>query len=81
MNAWSESLKNDGKVTFYADPEGEFTRAINQELDLTAGGLGKRSQRYSMYVDNGKVVHQMVESSPGDLKESTAEVLLASLKK
>lgn len=81
MNAWENSLNNEGKVQFWADPNGEFARSINQEIDLTAGGLGKRSTRYAFIVDNGTVVNQMVEKSPGDLIETTAEALLAALKK
>jgi peroxiredoxin len=81
MSAWEGSLNNNGKVKFLADPNGEFTRGINQEIDLTAGGLGKRSQRYSFLADNGNVVAQMVEKSPGDLVETTADAMLAALKK
>lgn len=81
MSAWETSLNAGGKVKFYADPNGDFTRGVHQEVDLTAGGLGKRSQRYSFYADNGKVTHQMVEKSPGDLTESTADAMLAALKK
>jgi peroxiredoxin len=81
MSAWESSLGAGGKIKFYADPTGEFTRGVGQEIDLTAGGLGKRSQRYAFYADNGKVVHQMVEKSPGDLTESTADAMLAALKK
>lgn len=81
MDAWGISLNSNDKIKFFADPAGEFTRAVDQELDLTAGGLGKRSQRYSFLADNGKVVHQMVEKSPGDLTETTAEAMLAALQK
>lgn len=81
MNAWKNSLNVGDKVQFYADPAGDFTRGLGQELDLTAGGLGKRSQRYAFYAENGKVLHQMVEKSPGDLNESSAEAVLNALKK
>lgn len=81
MNAWADAMASHGRVHFLADPTGEFTRAVGQELDLTAGGLGKRSQRYAFFAEDGKVLHQMVEKSPGDLQETTAEAMLNKLKK
>lgn len=81
MSAWADAMASHGKVQFLADPNGEFTRAVGQEVDLTAGGLGKRSSRYCIFVENGKVLHQMVENSPGDLKETTAENMLSKLKR
>lgn len=79
MNAWADAMASHNRVHFLADPSGDFTRAIGQELDLTSGGLGKRSQRYAFFADNGKVIHQMVEKSPGDLSESSAENMLSKL--
>src|ERR1700759_2753566 len=55
MGAWGKDQKADGKVHMLADPEGAFTRAVDLEMDLSKAGLGKRSQRYSMIVDNGVV--------------------------
>lgn len=81
MAAWADAMASHGKVHFLADPLGEFTRGVNQEIDLTAGGLGKRSQRYCFFAENGKVLHQMVEKSPGDLQESTADAMLNKLKR
>src|ERR1700753_2704060 len=55
MGAWGKDQKAEDKVMMLADGSGDFTRAVDLELDATKGGLGKRSQRYSMLVDNGVV--------------------------
>src|ERR1700677_4571763 len=52
MGAWGKDQKTEGKVMMLADGSGDFTRAVDLELDATKAGLGKRSQRYSMLVDN-----------------------------
>src|SRR5450432_810569 len=61
MGAWGKDQKTEGKVTMLADGSGDFTRAVDLELDATRNGLGKRSQRYSMLVDNGVVKALHVE--------------------
>src|SRR6202171_1500663 len=48
MGAWGKDQKTEGKVMMLADGSGDFTRAVDLELDATKAGLGKRSQRYSM---------------------------------
>jgi peroxiredoxin len=78
MGAWGKDQKADGKVTMLADGSGDFTRAVGLELDLTRMGLGKRSQRYSMLVDNGVVKALHVEQ-PGQFEVSSAETMLKSL--
>src|SRR6185437_2062037 len=55
MGAWGEQQKAGDKVMMLADGNGDFTRAMGLELDATKFGMGKRSQRYSMVVDNGVV--------------------------
>ena len=57
---------------------GDFTRKVGLELDLTARGMGVRSQRYAMVVDNGVVKHLFVEA-PGKFEVSSADHVLASL--
>ncbi|XP_049851480.1 uncharacterized protein LOC126326069 [Schistocerca gregaria] len=79
MDAWREMLKIGEEITFLADHSGEFTRAINQEIDLSAGGLGKRSQRYSLVVDDGRVVREHIEVSPGNIDVSNASFVLENL--
>jgi peroxiredoxin len=78
MGAWGKDQKADGKVMMLADGNGDFARAIDLELDATRNGLGKRSQRYSMLVDNGVVKALHVEA-PGKFEVSDAETMLRDL--
>jgi peroxiredoxin len=78
MGAWGKDQKADGKVVMLADGNGDFTRAVGLELDLTKGGLGKRSQRYSMLVDNG-VVKQLNVEKAGQFEVSSADAMLKGL--
>ena len=78
MGAWGKSLGADGKVRMMADGSAEFTKAIGMEFDLTARGLGVRSQRYSMLVQNG-VVKQLNLDAPGAFEVSSAEKLLSQV--
>lgn len=55
MKSWSESLGGAGKVAFVADGNGDYTRAIGLEVDLTVAGLGKRCKRFSALVEDGVV--------------------------
>jgi len=77
MGAWGKDQKSDGKVHMLADGNGDFTRALGLEMDGTKFGMGKRSQRYSMIVDNGVVTSLNVEE-PGAFEVSSAEYLLSS---
>ena len=78
MNAWAKDQGVDGKLVMIADGSGAFTKALGLELDLTARGLGVRSQRYAMVVDDGKVANLNVEA-PGGFDVSRAESVLAGL--
>jgi peroxiredoxin len=78
MGAWGKEHKTDGKVMMLADGSGDFTRALGLELDLTKNGMGKRSQRYSMLVDNGVVKALNVEKG-GQFDVSSAETMLKGL--
>ena len=75
MGAWGKDQKADGKVHMLADGNGEFTRALGLEFDASKFGMGKRSQRYSMVVDNGVVKALNVEE-PGAFEVSSAEYML-----
>jgi glutaredoxin/glutathione-dependent peroxiredoxin len=79
MGAWGKDQKTDGKVTMLADGSGDFVRALGLELDLSKGGLGIRSKRYSMLVDNGIVKSLNVEQQPGQVDASSAEAMLRAL--
>jgi peroxiredoxin (alkyl hydroperoxide reductase subunit C) len=78
MGAWAKDQGTDGKVVMLADGSGAFTKAMGLELDLVARGLGMRSQRFAMVVDDMKVTHLAVEA-PGDFDVSRAEAVLAVL--
>ena len=75
MGAWGKDQKADGKVHMFADGNGDFTRALGLEFDASKFGMGKRSQRYSMVVDNGVVKSINVEE-PGAFEVSSAEYML-----
>jgi glutaredoxin/glutathione-dependent peroxiredoxin len=79
MGAWGKEQKTEGKVRMLADGSGDFARAIGLELDATRLGLGKRSQRYSMLVDDGVVKTLNVEQQPGQVDTSSAETMLKAL--
>ncbi len=79
MGAWGKDQKAEGKVTMLADGSGDFVRALGLELDLSKGGLGVRSKRYSMLVDNGVVKSLQVEQQPGQVDASSAEAMLKAL--
>jgi peroxiredoxin len=79
LDAWAKSSGADGKISFLADGNGDFAKAIGLSLDLTDRALGIRSQRYSMIVDNGVVRKLNVEAGPGKVEASSAETLLKQL--
>lgn len=78
MGAWARHAGLDDKIVMLADGSGALTKALGLELDLTARGLGVRSQRYAMVLDNGKVTQLAVEP-PGGFDVSKAESVLALL--
>jgi peroxiredoxin len=78
MGAWGKSQEVGDAVTLLADGNGAFTTALGLELDGSKFGMGKRSQRYSMVVDNGVVETLNVEEG-GEFKVSSADYLLAQL--
>src|SRR5881275_2796487 len=78
MGAWGRDQKSTGIVRMMADGSGTFTKALGLELDLTAKGLGVRSQRYSMLVEDG-VVKQLNLENGGGFTVSSAEKMLEQL--
>ena len=79
MGAWGKEQRTEGKVRMLADGSGDFARALGLELDLTKGGLGVRSKRYAMLVDNGVVKSLSVEAQPGQVDASSADAMLKAL--
>ena len=78
MGAWGENQKAGDKVMMLADGNGDFTRALGLEFDASRFGMGKRSQRFSMLVDDG-VVKQLNVEEPGAFAVSSAEHMLTQL--
>jgi peroxiredoxin len=78
MGAWGKDQQAGDKVHMLADGNGDFTRAVGLEMDGTKFGMGKRSQRYSMIVDNGVVKSVNVEE-PGAFDVSSAEYMMGQL--
>jgi peroxiredoxin len=78
MGAWGKEQGAGDKVRMIADGNGEFTRAVGLEFDASKFGMGKRSQRYSMVVDDG-VVKQLNVEEPGAFEVSSAEYMLGKL--
>ena len=78
MGAWAKATDAEGKIRFLSDWDGAFTRAIGQDIDLSAGTLGVRSKRYSMLVDDGVVKSINVEQAPG-VQVSGADPMLEQL--
>lgn len=72
MAAWAKDQNTQGKVRLLADPSGTFTKALDLAVDLPPLG-GVRSKRYSMVVDNGKVVSLQVEPDGTGLSCSLAD--------
>jgi peroxiredoxin len=77
MQAWSE---RDGSadITMLADGNGAFSDAVGLAFDGSQFGMGQRSQRYSMLVDDG-VVEQLNVEQPGEYRASSAEYMLDQL--
>jgi peroxiredoxin len=78
MDAWGRNNNVEDRVMMIADGNAEFTRKVGLEVDLTAGGMGIRSQRYAMVVEDGVVVTLNVEA-PRKFEVSDAETILNSL--
>ena len=77
MDAWGKD-QNAEEIHMVADGSANFTQAIGLELDRTAAGMGMRSQRYAMIVEDGVVTALNVEE-PGKFENSSAEAMLALL--
>jgi peroxiredoxin len=78
MGAWGKDQKVGDDILMLADGSGAYTKALGLELDLVNAGLGMRSRRYAMLVDNG-VVKKLNLDEGGSLEHSKAEVILKQL--
>ena len=78
MDAWGQQHNADDRVMMIADGSGHFTTALGLELDLDAAGMGIRSQRYAMVVNDG-VVEVLNVEAPQEFKVSDAQTILSGL--
>ena len=78
MHAWGEQQNVGDRVMMIADGSGYFTHAVGLELDRRQGGMGMRSQRYAMVVNDG-IVELLNIEAPGKFEVSDADTILASL--
>ena len=78
MDAWGKDRKVGDKVVMLADGNGEYASALGLEMDASGFGMGTRSQRFAIVVDDGVATHVAVEA-PGQFEVSKAEAVLASL--
>ena len=78
MRAWAEDQAVGDDIVMIADGGSAFTDAVGLDFDASRFGMGKRSQRYSMIVEDG-VVKELNIEGPGEFKVSAADYLLAQL--
>ncbi|HWK46126.1 MAG TPA: peroxiredoxin [Stellaceae bacterium] len=78
MGAWGKDQKVEDKVMLLADGNGDFTKELGLVMDGTGYGMGLRSQRYAMVVENG-VVKKLNVEQPGAFEVSTADAVLQAL--
>ena len=79
MDAWKEASGAGDKIEFLADGNGDFAKAIDMTFDGSGNGLGTRSKRYSMLIDDGVVKQLNIEEAPGKVDVSSAENLLKAI--
>ncbi|HEX5421698.1 MAG TPA: peroxiredoxin, partial [Gammaproteobacteria bacterium] len=78
MSAWGKSANVGDKIVMLADGNGEYARALGLELDASKFGMGKRSQRFSIVVEDG-IARQVNIEPPGSFGVSSAETALSQL--
>ncbi|MGE0178492.1 MAG: peroxiredoxin [Sphingomonas sp.] len=78
MQAWAQASSAEGKITMFADGNGDFAEALGLDADFSKFGMGKRGQRWSALVDDG-VMKELNVEEPGAFSVSGAEFLLAQL--
>lgn len=79
MGAWAKDTGGEGKILFLSDADAEYTKALGFEFDASAAGLGIRSRRYAMLVDDGVVKWVDAEEGPGTMERTSAEAMLKAI--
>src|SRR5215467_15551246 len=77
LSNWAKDSKADGKILMLADGSAEFVKKVGLDIDLSARGMGVRSRRYAMAVEDGVVTQLNIEEQPGVMEKSSATRLLA----
>ncbi len=81
LTQWAKDTGAEGKIVMLADGSADFAKKLGLEIDLTARGLGVRSKRYSMAVENGAVTILNVEEAPPQHDKSSAATLCSMIDK
>lgn len=79
LDNWAKTTGAENKILFLADGNADFARAVGADLDASAFGLGTRSKRYAMLVEDGTVTLLHAEEDPGACEVSAGEALLAAM--
>ena len=79
MGAWAKATAGDDRISFLADGNGDFAKAIGLDFDASAGGMGRRLKRFAMLVEDGVVKQLNVEDIPSKADASSAAVLLGQI--
>lgn len=79
MEAWKKANGAEGKIEFLADGNAEFAKAIDMAFDGSGAGLGTRSKRFSMLVDDGTVKAINIEDAPGKCELTSGDALLKQI--
>ena len=79
MDAQAQAADAKGEIDFLADGNADFAKAVGLDLDASGLGLGTRSHRYAMIVDDGVVTEIFVEPNPGEMTVSGAQEVLKAL--
>ena len=79
MDAWGQAQGVSEDIVMIADPDGDFAKAVDMVIDMSGFGLGVRSQRYAMVIQDGIIVEVFPEEDGVSVSGSTAECVLAKL--
>jgi peroxiredoxin len=79
FDAWKKATGAGGKIEFLADGNADFAKALEMTMDGSGGGLGTRSRRYAMLIEDGVVKKLNIEDAPGKAEVSSAESLLKQM--
>lgn len=79
LKAWGESVDPKHSITFLADGNADFVRALNADLDLSGAGMGIRANRFAAIVENGDVTTALHTSNAGEMGDTGADAVLRHL--